>query len=61
MTRRVWPATTCSRSSAEQFLTDTADYADLVLPATTQLEQFDLMFSWGHLYLSLNQPDRPPR
>src|SRR2546425_4044026 len=40
---------------SEHFLTDTADYADIVLPATTQLEQFDIMFSWGHLYLSLNQ------
>ena len=26
-----------------------------MLPATTQLEQFDIMFSWGYLYLSLNQ------
>lgn len=41
---------------SEQFLTDTADYADIVLPATTQLEQFDIMFSWGHLYLTLNEP-----
>ena len=40
---------------SEQFLTDTARYADIVIPATTQLEQFDMMFSWGHLYLSLNQ------
>jgi anaerobic selenocysteine-containing dehydrogenase len=40
---------------SEQFLTDTARYADIILPATTQLEQFDIMFSWGHLYLSLNQ------
>jgi anaerobic selenocysteine-containing dehydrogenase len=40
---------------SEQFLTDTARYADIVLSATTQLEQFDIMFSWGHLYLSLNQ------
>ncbi len=40
---------------SEQFLTDTARYADIVLPATTQLEQFDIMFSWGHFYLSLNQ------
>jgi anaerobic selenocysteine-containing dehydrogenase len=40
---------------SEQFLTDTARYADIILPATTQLEQFDMMFSWGHLYLSLNQ------
>lgn len=39
---------------SEQFLTDTALYADLVLPATTQLEQEDIMFSWGHLYLSYN-------
>jgi anaerobic selenocysteine-containing dehydrogenase len=45
---------------SEQFMTDTADYADIVLPATTQLEQFDLMFSWGHLYLSLNQPAVEP-
>jgi anaerobic selenocysteine-containing dehydrogenase len=40
---------------SEQFLTDTARYADVVLPGATQLEQFDMMFSWGHLYLSLNQ------
>ena len=45
---------------SEQFITDTADFADIVLPATTQLEQFDLMFSWGHLYLTLNMPAIPP-
>jgi anaerobic selenocysteine-containing dehydrogenase len=45
---------------SEQFMTDTARYADIVLPATTQLEQFDLMFSWGHLYLSLNLPAIEP-
>src|SRR5262249_17099194 len=45
---------------SEQFLTDTADFADIVLPATTQLEQFDLMFSWGHLYLTLNLPAIAP-
>ena len=45
---------------SEQFVTDTARYADIVLPATTQLEQFDLMFSWGHLYLTLNQPAIAP-
>ena len=39
---------------SEHFLTDTAKYADIVLPATTQLEQKDIMFSWGHLYLSYN-------
>lgn len=40
---------------SEHFVTDTARYADLLLPATTQAEQDDLMFSWGHLYLTLNQ------
>jgi anaerobic selenocysteine-containing dehydrogenase len=45
---------------SEQFLTDTARYADIVLPATTQLEQFDIMFSWGHLYLTLNEPAIAP-
>ena len=45
---------------SEQFLTDTARYADLVLPATTQLEQLDIMFSWGHFYLSLNVPAIAP-
>jgi len=39
---------------SEHFITDTAQFADLVLPATTQLEQEDIMFSWGHLYLSYN-------
>jgi anaerobic selenocysteine-containing dehydrogenase len=39
---------------SEQFMTDTADYADIVLPATTQLEQDDIMFSWGHFYVSYN-------
>lgn len=40
---------------SDHFLTDTARYADLVLPATTQVEQTDLMFSWGHLYLTMNR------
>jgi anaerobic selenocysteine-containing dehydrogenase len=40
----------------EQFMTDTASYADIVLPATTQLEHLDLGIAWGHLYLSLNKP-----
>lgn len=39
---------------SEQFMTDTARYADIVLPATTQVEQEDIMFSWGHFYLSYN-------
>ncbi|GJE27622.1 molybdopterin-containing oxidoreductase family protein [Methylobacterium organophilum] len=45
---------------SEHFLTDTARYADIVLPATTQLEQKDIMFSWGHLYLSYNNPAIAP-
>ena len=38
----------------ELFMTDTADYADIILPATTQLEQFDIHKSYGHLYLIIN-------
>jgi len=45
---------------SEQFLTDTADYADILLPATTQIENLDLMFSWGHTYLTLNMPAIAP-
>lgn len=44
----------------EQFLTDTARYADYVLPATSQLEHWDLMVSWGHTYLALNRPAIAP-
>lgn len=40
----------------EHFRTDTADYADYVLPATTQLEHWDLHKSYGHLFVALNQP-----
>ena len=46
---------------SEHFVTDTARYADIVLPATTQMEQYDIMFSWGHFYLSLNPPAIKPR
>ena len=38
----------------EQFITDTARYADIVLPATTQLEATDVVAPWGHLWLSWN-------
>jgi anaerobic selenocysteine-containing dehydrogenase len=38
----------------DQFQTDTADYADIVLPATSQLEHFDLHGSYGHLYVQAN-------
>ena len=40
----------------ELFLTDTADYADIVLPATSQLEHVDLHKAYGHTYLTYNQP-----
>ena len=40
----------------EHFLTDTARYADVILPSTTQLEHFDIQGSWGHHYISLNHP-----
>jgi anaerobic selenocysteine-containing dehydrogenase len=39
----------------EHFQTDTADYADVLLPATTQLEHDDLHKTYGHLYLMYNQ------
>lgn len=39
----------------EQFMTDTADYADILLPATTQLEHCDIQKAYGHLYLSWNE------
>lgn len=45
---------------SEIVLTDTARYADIVLPATMQAEQLDLMYSWGHLYFTLNQPAIEP-
>ncbi len=40
----------------EQFQTDTADYADILLPATTFLEHTDAYFSYGHYYLQLARP-----
>jgi len=39
----------------EHFQTDTADYADVLLPATTQLEHDDVHKAYGHLYLSYNR------
>ncbi|MGH9831663.1 MAG: molybdopterin-containing oxidoreductase family protein, partial [Blastocatellia bacterium] len=40
----------------EIFQTDTADYADILLPATTQLEHFDIHKAYGHLYMLINKP-----
>jgi anaerobic selenocysteine-containing dehydrogenase len=45
----------------EQFMTDTARYADLVLPATTQIEATDVVTAWGHLYLGWNEAAIEPR
>ena len=42
------------------FLTDTTDYADIVLPATTQLEHYDVHKSYGHLYVLANNPAIAP-
>ncbi|WJF90644.1 molybdopterin oxidoreductase family protein [Paraburkholderia bonniea] len=44
----------------EHFQTDTADYADLLLPATTQLEHLDIHSSYGHTYVMANLPALPP-
>ena len=44
----------------EIFQTDTADFADILLPATTQLEQFDVHSSYGHLYALANNPAIAP-
>lgn len=45
----------------EHFRTDTADYADYILPATTQLEHFDVHKSYGHRYWLVNNPAIAPR
>ena len=44
----------------ELFATDTVDFADVVLPATTTLEHYDLHKAYGHLYLSLSRPAIAP-
>ena len=45
----------------EHFLTDTADHADYVLPATTQLEHWDVHGSYGHTTIVINEPALTPR
>ncbi len=45
---------------AEHFLTDTARFADVILPSTTQLEHFDVQGAWGHHYISVNLPAIAP-
>lgn len=44
----------------EHFQTDTADWADILLPATTQLEHWDIHLSYGHHYVTLNKPSIEP-
>ena len=41
--------------SAEHFITDTAIYADIILPASMGAEMEDMILSWGHLYLTYNE------
>jgi anaerobic selenocysteine-containing dehydrogenase len=43
----------------EHFQTDTADFADILLPATTFLEHTDLYYAYGHYYVQLAQPALP--
>lgn len=45
---------------SEHFLTDTARYADYVFPATTVLENWDILDSWGTPYLNINEPAIEP-
>lgn len=44
----------------EHFLTDTAEFADIVLPATMQFEHADLLIAYGHLYVMWNEPAVAP-
>jgi anaerobic selenocysteine-containing dehydrogenase len=43
------------------FVTDTARYADYVLPATSFVEHLDVLFPWGHTYVTLNRPAISPQ
>ena len=45
---------------AEHFLTPTARYADIVLPATMAIEHCDLLIAYGHLYVAWNEPAAQP-
>ncbi len=45
---------------SEQFMTDTARFADVVLPAAMETEMLDVMPAWGHLWLGWNEPATEP-
>ncbi len=45
---------------SEQFVTDTASYADVIFPASMETEMLDVMPSWGHLWLGWNEPATEP-
>lgn len=45
---------------SEHFLTDTARYADYIFPATTVLENWDILDSWGSTYININEPAIAP-
>src|SRR5262245_13739208 len=49
------------RVCVDQFLTDTAECADVFLPSTTMLEEEDFLPSYGHLWMQLMQPLVPPQ
>jgi anaerobic selenocysteine-containing dehydrogenase len=44
----------------EHFMTDTARYADVILPGTMQIEHADLLIAYGHLYIAWNEPAVTP-
>src|SRR3989442_10303547 len=48
-------------TQGEQVMTDTAHYADIVLPAETSMEHLDLYRSFGQLTVQLAQPALPPQ
>ena len=45
---------------SEQFMTDTARYADVIFPAAMETEQLDVMPAWGHLWIGWNEPATEP-
>ncbi|NNF32501.1 MAG: molybdopterin-dependent oxidoreductase [Saprospiraceae bacterium] len=45
---------------SEHFITDTARYADYIFPATSVLENWDILDSWGSTYININEPAIEP-